>query len=301
LNSYAGLRLAHRLGVPFVLEYNGSEIWIARHWGRPLRYESVAALIELMNVNAADLVVVVSRAMRDELLNRGVAPDGILVNPNGVDSDRYCPAIDGGAVAARYSLTGKTVIGFIATFQPWHGAEVLAEACVRLLLKRSACRYSVRVLMIGTGPRLPAVKEMVARAGLDDYVKFTGLVPQEDGPRYLAACDILASPHVSNPDGSPFFGSPTKLFEYMAMGKAIVASRLEQISEVLRHGETAWLVPPGDADALGDALARLVGDSPLRRRLGEAARRDVVAHYTWRAHVDRSLEALESRLCARVA
>jgi len=301
LNNYAGLRIARRLGVPFVLEYNGSEIWMGRHWGRPLKYEALASRIELLNVNAADLVVVVSRTMRDELVGRGASSDRILVNPNAADPDRYNPKVDGAAVTAHYGLAGKTVIGFIATFQPWHGAEVLAEAFVHLLRQRRAYRDSVRLLMIGAGPQLASAKHIVAGAGLSDLVEFTGLVPQEQGPQYLAACDIVAAPHVPNPDGSPFFGSPTKLFEYMAMGKPIIASNLDQIGEVLRHGETAWMVPPADAHALATGLMRLVEDPTLRQALGEAARRDMVAHHTWRAHVRRTVDALESRLCARVA
>jgi glycosyltransferase involved in cell wall biosynthesis len=301
LNNYAGLRIARRLGVPFVLEYNGSEIWMGRHWGRPLKYEALASRIELVNVNAADLVVVVSRAMRDELVGRGASSDRILVNPNAADPDRYNPEVNGAAVTTRYGLAGKTVIGFVATFQPWHGAEVLAEAFVHLLRTRRAYRDSVRLLMIGAGPRLASAKHIVAGAGLSDWVQFTGLVPQEQGPQYLAACDILAAPHVPNPDGSPFFGSPTKLFEYMAMGKPIIASNLDQIGEVLRHGETAWMVPPADAHALATGLMRLVEDPILRQALGGAARRDMLAHHTWRAHVRRTVDALESRLCARVA
>ncbi len=99
--------------------------------------------------------------------------------------------------------------------------------------------------MIGAGPELGEAKRVIDAAGFTEAVIFTGLVAQEEGPSYLAACDILVSPHVPNADGTPFFGSPTKLFEYMAMGRGIVASDLDQIGEVLRHGETAWLVPPG--------------------------------------------------------
>jgi glycosyltransferase involved in cell wall biosynthesis len=100
---------------------------------------------------------------------------------------------------------------------------------------------------------------------------------------------------VRNPDGTPFFGSPTKLFEYMAMGRGIVASNIDQVGEVLRHGETAWLVEPGDADALAAGLERLLSDPDLARRLGEAARRDAVAGHTWRDHTRRIVEALERR------
>jgi glycosyltransferase involved in cell wall biosynthesis len=301
LNNYAGLRLARQLEVPLVIEYNGSEIWMNRHWGKPLKYEALASRIELLNMNGADLVVVVSRAMCDELVRRGVSHDRILVNPNGVDPTRYAPTIDGALVRRRHDLVGKTVIGFISTFQPWHGAEVLARAFIDLMRVHPACRDDVRLLMIGGGSGLAATKQIITDAGLDASVRFTGLVAQEDGPDHLAACDILASPHVPNPDGSPFFGSPTKLFEYMAMGKGIVASNLDQIGEVLRHGETGWLVRPGDAAALAEGLERLVRDPALSRALGAAARRDVLEHHTWAAHVRRTLDALEARLGANAA
>jgi len=296
LNNYAGLRLARRLNVPLVLEYNGSEIWMARHWGRPLRHDRLAGRIELLNVNRADLVVVVSGAMRDELIERGVSSARILVNPNAVDPHRYSPDIDGRAVRERAGLQSCTVIGFISTFQPWHGAEVLAEAFVRMMRDRPAYGQSVRLLMIGSGPRLARTRQIVDEAGFGSLVVFAGLIPQDEGASYLAACDILVSPHVPNPDGSPFFGSPTKLFEYMAMGKAIVASNLDQIGEVLRHGETALMVPPADRAALASAIACLIEDPARRRTLGEAARRDALAHYTWRAHVQKTIDALDSRL-----
>jgi glycosyltransferase involved in cell wall biosynthesis len=123
----------------------------------------------------------------------------------------------------------------------------------------------------------------------------TGLVPQADGPTYLAACDILASPHVPNPDGSPFFGSPTKLFEYMAMGKGIVASCLEQIGEILQHDQTAWLVKPGDVEALQHGLQQLIEDQTLRLHLGQAARAEVVQKYSWQQHTRRIIEKLKER------
>ena len=301
LNNYAGLRLAHRLSVPFVLEYNGSEIWMSRHWGRPLKYEALASRIELLNLNSADLIVVVSRAMRDELVGRRVDPGRILVNPNAVDAMRYAPEVDGRAVRQRLGLEGRTVLGFISTFQPWHGAIVLARAFATLLRDHPEHRAAVRLLMIGTGPELAEARRVIDGAGLADAVCFTGLVPQEEGPAHLAACDILVSPHVPNADGSPFFGSPTKLFEYMAMGRGIVASNLDQIGEVLRHGETAWLVPPADAEALAAGMERLVSDPALRSALGAAARREAIAHHTWQAHVRRTLDALDARVRASAA
>jgi glycosyltransferase involved in cell wall biosynthesis len=294
LNSYAGIRIARRHGVPLVLEYNGSEIWMSRHWGRPLRHERVSERIERLNLAAADLIVVVSRAMADEVADRGADRARVLVNPNGVDPDRYRPDLDGAAIRTRYGFGGAVVIGFIGTFGPWHGAEVLARAFLALRASDPALAQSVRLLMIGDGATLAPVKRMLGECG----AVFTGLVPQEEGPAFLAACDVLASPHVPNPDGTPFFGSPTKLFEYMAMGRGIVASDLDQIGDVLEHGRTAWLVRPGDVDALAAGLRRLAGDRALRETLGAAARGQVLAHYTWRQHMTRTLDRLQEVVAA---
>ena len=296
LDNYAGLVLAQRLRVPFVLEYNGSEIWMSRHWGQPLLYETLASRIELLNANGADLAVVVSRAMSDELARRGVDPGRVLVNPNAVDPEKYSPEVDGSAVRRRYRLQGLTVLGFISTFQPWHGSLVLARAFVRLMTDRPEHRESVRLLMIGSGTEADEARRLIEAAGFGTLARFAGLVPQEDGPVHLAACDILVSPHVPNADGTPFFGSPTKLFEYMAMAKGIVASNLGQIGEVLHHGTTAWLVPPDDVSALAGGLDRLVRDAALRAALGAAARVDVLANHTWQAHVRRTLDALDARV-----
>jgi glycosyltransferase involved in cell wall biosynthesis len=100
---------------------------------------------------------------------------------------------------------------------------------------------------------------------------------------------------VPNPDGSPFFGSPTKLFEYMGLGKAIVASDLEQIGEVIEHEQTGLLHRPGDAAAAGAAILRLLDDPELRARLGDAALAEARARYSWRAHTRRILDALAAR------
>jgi glycosyltransferase involved in cell wall biosynthesis len=295
LNNYAGVKIARRYKVPFVLEYNGSEIWIARNWGRPLKYERLSARIETFNLCAADLIVVVSKAMKDELVCQGIDSAKILSNPNGVNPDCYRPDIDGTTVRRRYGLVGKTVLGFIGTFGRWHGAEVLAEAFGELLRAHPQHRDSVRLLVIGDGVMMPEVKRRLAQSGAERATILTGLIPQEQGPEHLAACDILVSPHVPNPDGTPFFGSPTKLFEYMAMGKGIVASDLDQIGEVLRDDVTALLVKPADVKSLCEGMIVLIEDQPRRERLGANARKDVVSRFTWEAHTRRIIERLLER------
>ena len=105
----------------------------------------------------------------------------------------------------------------------------------------------------------------------------------------MASCDIVVSPHAPV---EGFVGSPMKIFEYMASGRAIVASRLEQIGEVLEHERTAILVEPGDVTELAKALGRLADDPELRQRLGRAAQAAARERHTWR----RRMEALLDRL-----
>ncbi|HWD59560.1 MAG TPA: glycosyltransferase family 4 protein [Stellaceae bacterium] len=293
-HNWTGAALALSGGLPFVLEFNGAEAWLARNWSRPLRFEALATRIEQANLDAADLVTVVSAPLRDHLLARGVPEERILVNPNGVDPERFTPERDGGtAVRQRLGLGDRCVVGFIGTFGPWHGAELLAEAFARLVEGRPRLAETTRLLLIGDGIRLPAVRALIERRGLGGAVSFAGLVAQAEAPDYLAACDILVAPTDANPDGSEFFGSPTKLFEYMAMGRAIVATRLGQVQEVLAHEETALLTPPGEPDALAAAIERLIDDRSLRTTFGATVRRRAVERHSWRQHVGRLLNRLD--------
>jgi glycosyltransferase involved in cell wall biosynthesis len=293
LGAYAGVEAAQAAGLPLVVEFNGSEVWIARNWGAARAHMDLFLDVERTVLRAADLVVAVSEPLRAQLLDLGIAGERILVNPNGVDADRFDRrALAGRRAEIRERLGAgedTIVVVFVGTFGPWHGAEVFARAAAFLpddLLRR------VRLVFVGDGPRRAATEAVLREGGSIERAVFTGLVPPVETPAWLAAADVAVSPHVPNGDGTEFFGSPTKLFEYMASGTAIVASRIGQIEETLRHGDTAWLVPPGDERALADAVARLARDPALRERLGASAAAEARARYTWDAHVARILERL---------
>ncbi len=290
-NSYAAAELAKECDLPLVVEYNGPIVWEARQWGRRPLFAGTIERVEQALIHSADIIVAVSEALRDRLLSRGVADERILVSPNAVNPEQFRPDVDGAAVRNKYHLDHHTVIGFAGTFGKWHGAAVLVETAAQLVSTHS----NVRFLFLGDGKRAPKARRLADEQGVGERLTFTGMIPSMDVPAYLAACDILVSPQIPNPDGTPFFGSPTKLFEYMAMGKPIVASRVGQIGSILRHKQTGILVEPGDPGVLAAALVELVGDPDLRQGLGAAARREVVAHHTWDHRVDALVEKLGGR------
>jgi glycosyltransferase involved in cell wall biosynthesis len=123
-------------------------------------------------------------------------------------------------------------------------------------------------------------------------VTFTGSLAHELVPRYMDAADLCLSPHIPFADGTEFFGSPTKIFEYMAMAKAIIASNLGQIGQVLTHDQTAWLVSPGSVDELAAGLKHLVEHPETLARLGRNAREAVLSRYTWQRNAQAVLESV---------
>jgi len=287
--NFSGLKLKRKFKIPFILEYNGSEIWVSKNWGLPLKFEKLIAYIKKTNFKFADLIVVVSDPLKEELVKAGVPSSKILVNPNGVDPQEFKPQINGLKIRKKYKLKNKIIVGFIGTFGPWHGVDILVKS-IKAVVKKNP---NIHFLLIGDGSLKSKIEEIIKENGISKYVTLTGLIPQSEAPEYLAACDILASPTVPNQDGSRFFGSPTKLFEYMAMGKAIVASDLEQLGEILENKKNALLVKPGDINDLEKIILQLATNPKLIKELGENARQEVVKNYTWEEHVRKILSKVE--------
>ena len=260
---------------------------MGRHWDRVGSLDLLERY-ERLNLDAAARIFVVSEVERRNLEARGVRPEKIVVNPNGVDVEIFRPGVGGEEIRREFGIEDDEVVaGFVGTFGPWHGVEKLAAAIKSINLR-------VRFLLVGSGSLHSEVEKQLAREVDEGRVIFTGAVSHDRVPPLLDACDILVAPHVPLADGSEFFGSPTKIFEYMAMGKGIVASRLGQIGEVLVDRETALLVEPGNVEELARAIIRLIESEELRTRLGLKAREVAEREHTWAHNARRVLEAYRS-------
>jgi len=278
----AGALLSQRLQVPLVLEYNGSEVWTAKNWD-PSRFRAWLQLCEDYALKSASLIVVVSEVLRQELVARGIEKERILVNPNAVDPQVFMPSQNRGRTRDELGFTPDNIVAcFIGTFSYWHGIEVLQKTAGRLLGDSGVgIAARVRFLLIGDGPLRAEIETALAPWVKDGRVIFTGPLPHDRVPEILDAADIFLAPLVPFADGSEFFGSPTKLFEYMAMEKAIIASNLGQMGTILTHKENGWLTEPGNAEALGSVILYLAEHADIRLQIGKRAREAVISRHTW--------------------
>jgi len=291
----APLLAARRLGVPLVLEFNSSDYWRSKVWkDRRYYFPDLLRRVEILNLRLCDLVVTISDPCKQQILSLAPTAAGkILVNPNAVDPDKFSDSANGRDVRARLGIGDDVkVFGFSGTFMVYHGVPVLAQAIAEL--KAQGECGAIHFLLIGKGGEKDEIEAFLTEKGASDVATFAGMVPFDEIQNYLAACDVLVAPHNPPPSDTEFFGSPIKIFEYMAMGRAIIASRVGQVAGILTDGEDALLTPPGDVAALRKAIIRLRDDEGLRAVLGRNARRRVLESYTWKQNVKKVVDALVS-------
>jgi glycosyltransferase involved in cell wall biosynthesis len=264
--SHAGMEYARDADVPGVLEVNAPLIEEqAEH--RTLVDRRGAEAAARRAFAAAGVLAVVSQEVAAYLAGWPEAAGRIHVVPNGVDPERFTPP------PGRPSTAAFTV-GFVGSLKPWHGLETLTEAFAR----HQSRHPRSRLLVVGDGPGRAGLEEAVAHRGLTSAAHFTGAVPPEGVPALLAEMDAGVAPY---PRLRSFYFSPLKVYEYMAAGLGVVASRSGQLEALIEHGVNGLHFAPGDAAALAAALDELAADPGLRRRLGQAARATILRGHTW--------------------
>jgi len=269
--SDVGGRLSHETGLPLVLEVNAPLLLEAARY-RSLSDPEAAARIEAAQLKTASAVSVVSEELERYVLTRGARPENVHVLPNAVDPALFHPAVRGGAVRDQWRLKGKIVVGFAGRPRPWHDLETLFAAFARL--RALDVRY--HLLLVGEMPGdLPGRLEEL---GLSQAAALTGSVPHTAVPEFLAAMDAAVSPGTPLAD---FYFSPLKLFEYLACAVPTVAADIGQPAAIIRSGESGYLYPPGDAEALADRIRRLIADPYHAREVAWQGAAFVLEHHTW--------------------
>ena len=278
--------------LPVVYEVRGfwEDTWLSRHASAASdlkdsdRYKRSRAL-ETYCMNAADLVVTLGEAMREEIIERGIDEDKVEIVPNGVSNDFLQPLPDATRLKRDLGVKdGEHVVGLVSSLVAHEGIGTLLEA-VKILNDSSGER--TRALIVGDGPERAALERQAATLGLDAI--FTGRVPMARVRDYHAVLDVFVVPRT--PDRVCQLVTPLKPVEAMASGLAVVVSAVRALAEIVHDKATGMQVPPQDAQALADVLKQLLDAPELRKQLGDNAREWVAAGRTWQHNAQRYREA----------
>jgi glycosyltransferase involved in cell wall biosynthesis len=292
-NAVIALALRDATQLPVVYEVRGfwEDTWLSRHVGtRDLklsdRYLRTRAL-ETRCMADADLVVTLGEAMREEIIERGVDPDKVIIVPNGVSEEFLRPLPDDqGRLAASLGIEpGEHVVGLVSSLVAHEGIGTLLEA-VKILNDRGV---RTRALIVGDGPERSALQRQAAALGIDAI--FPGRVPMSQVRAYHAVLDVFVVPRT--PDRVCQLVTPLKPVEAMASGLPVVVSGVKALAEIVNDKVTGLLSPPLDAAALADTLQTVLEDQELRAELGANAREWVARDRTWAHNAARYREAYQ--------
>jgi glycosyltransferase involved in cell wall biosynthesis len=295
-SNYANARIALALGkryrLPVIYEVRGfwEDTWLSRHpRGQDLAGSELYRRnrdLETRCMLAADLVVTLGAAMRDEIVARGVPAEKVLIVPNAVSEEFLQPLPDAAALRAELGLgADEHVVGVVSSLVPHEGIGTLLEA-VQLLRGRG---LPVRTLIVGDGPERTALQRQAAGLGLGQAAIFTGRVPMAKVREFHAVLDVFVVPRT--PDRVCQLVTPLKPVEAMASGLCVAASDVKALAEIIKPEVTGTLTTPQDPVALADSLELLVSSPDMRRKLGDNAREWVARDRTWTLNAARYRDA----------
>ena len=291
-NARLALALRERYGLPVVYEVRGfwEDTWLSRHAGAgQLRSSELYQRnrdLETGCMLAADLVVTLGEAMREEIVARGVAAEKVLIVPNAVSGEFLEPLPDAAALRGELRLDpGEYVVGVVSSLAPHEGIGTLLEATAIL----RARGLPARALIVGDGPERAALQRQAAEAGLAQAAVFTGRVPAAKVRQFHALLDVFVVPRT--PDRVCQLVTPLKPIEAMASGLCVVTSEVKALAEIVKQEVTGMQTVPQDPVSLADCLEHLLYSPDIRKELGDNAREWVARDRTWAHHAARYRDA----------
>lgn len=268
----AGVEAAAALGIPHVLEVNAPLRQEARRF-RTLPHPDLAAEIERHVFRDTSRILAVSHALKRWLEREGVEPERIRVVPNGVAPERFD--------LRHVRNDDEFVLGFCGSLKPWHGIEVLLDACAIAFPEEPALRLEI----VGSGP----LEKLLDSAGLPaGTLRTHGPLRHAEAIEELHRWDVGVAPYLPIED---FYFSPLKIVEYMAAGLCPVASDVGDLPKLL--GDRGVIVPAGDAEELASALLELARDRERAVRLGRRARSYILETHTWEGNARVVLDSFQ--------
>ncbi len=274
--NFSCLLLSKMLGLPTVVEADcpPTHEWKEFYAQDAFRFGELSVTLELALLNQADAVITQSNALSEHYIRQGIPAEKIHMIPNAADIRKFQPGPRDAEIEARYGLQGKTVIGWVGAGVSWTGIDVLIGVAHRILQENP----EVVFMLVGSKQTMDFFGSQFDGTPYRDRVLLVGMVPHEKIPDYVSCMDIVLAPY---PKFDFFYASSMKLFEYMAAGKAIVATRVGQIAEVIEEGENGFLFEPDTPEELKGNIEKLVRSPELREKFGRNARRESEREWNW--------------------
>lgn len=286
LLSLGGAWASRKLGIPFVLEVNADLLEQRRFKGiqeRGLRRLFAIWATRLCFETAAQIICISPRLKEHLKTKWNVDESKLTVLPCAADIEAFKPNYNSETVRKSLGLTTEPVVMWVGGFYPWHDLSLLLESFALILQQRP----DAKLVLVGDGQTRSSVKDMITKAGMSHAVIMTGAIAHSQVPEMLSIADVAVVPSAPITAGIGGTGTPLKLFEYMAAGKAIVATALNEAAEVIRDGYNGLLVDAGDINKFAESTLKLMNDPEERSRLGQNAREQAVKQYSWEQYTSR--------------
>lgn len=277
--NWAGVKAAKKNNIPILVEINYTS-FTPLYRKRSALLKPLAHLIDKMMFRKINRFVVVSTYLENHLVELKVPAEKIIVLTNAADPEKFSPNISGDKIREKYNIKDKIVIGFSGGFYPWHGLGLLIEVFIDLKKDYK----NIALMLIGDGPLKRRLEKKVSDYNIAKNVIFTGKVDHEKLPKYIAAFDVAVMPDSND------YGSPMKVFEYMAMGKPVVAPKLGPLEDGIRHRKTGFLFGQQNKKELIKVLVGLINNEKLCEKIGIAAQKNILHNHTWQKNGEKMIE-----------
>jgi glycosyltransferase involved in cell wall biosynthesis len=267
----AGIWIKRLFKLPMILEVN-APLYAERSKFDGIAIPFLARWSEEFTWRHADHVVPVTQVLADKISAVGVNSSNITVIPNGINFERFGNFPTTRQAKIKLGLQDSLVLGFTGFVREWHRLDRVID-----LLANEQAGQTRHLLLVGDGPARESLEQHAKSIGVADRVTITGIVERAKVADYVAAFDVALQPDVVE------YASPLKLFEYMGLGRAIVAPDTANIREVLTHNDNALLFNADDMDVSFPAAVEVFcSNAELRDKLGAGASKTVLdGGFTW--------------------
>ncbi len=273
--SFMPLILSKYFGIPYFVEVNGLIIDEMMMFKKSKLKLNITRFSEKLGYKHAMKIIAVTRGIKKGLIELYDVPDEkIIVVENGANTDLFRPMDKGDAKKALNLDQKLKYIGFVGNLAPWQGVDYLIYSAPLIISAFPETRF----LIVGDGKLRNEWIQLAKKIGVYDKFNFTGSVPYKSVPLYINASDVCVV--YKKPIKSGY--SPLKLYEYLACGKPVVASRVDGF-EIIERQEAGILVKPENPEELAEAIIRLLKDGKLKEKIGMNGREYVIKNHSWEA------------------